>query len=65
MASPSLTEANIERITRRQKALQNSYLCKVCGQIWPSNLKPGGYQSLGWWKCPNGCNETCMDDRID
>ncbi len=31
--------------------------CKCCGQIWVSDLLPGGRLPRGWWRCPEcgGC----------
>ncbi len=31
--------------------------CKNCDEIWSVKMKPGERNPLGWWRCPNGCND--------
>jgi hypothetical protein len=37
--------------------------CDTCGQEWSPNLRPGGRNPRGWWKCPNGCNQLSAEQR--
>jgi hypothetical protein len=32
--------------------------CDRCGDVWSPCILPGGRLPRGYWKCPQGCNET-------
>jgi len=31
--------------------------CKICGQVWSPNLRPGGRLPRGSFICPNNCTK--------
>ncbi len=32
--------------------------CQICGHEWRRALNERGRMEMGWWQCPNGCNEA-------
>jgi hypothetical protein len=47
-------EANIE--IRGHEAHRVLVRCRECGREWSAKLTAGGALTMGWWKCPKGCN---------
>lgn len=51
-----LRRMGVELINEHSLRLQ----CVACGQVWSPNLRTGGSLPRGYWKCPNGCNDSAL-----
>ena len=62
---PDVTLPSAIRVCKMHKvtiinARVGTIQCDQCEHRWVVNIRPNsrGRWYYGWWKCPNGCNET-------